>query len=398
MRNIIKDIKEHYIWIRTKSSNPNKLILKFQNLNVSINNLRYEQDNILLEIKEKDYDKIKKYLISYEFIKEKNSGIFNLKDKLKKYNRFICAIIFGIAVIYFLSNVIVKVNVIHSKKEIRNLVTNELEEYGIKRLTFKKSYGEIQKIKEKILAKHPDRLEWIEIETDGMIYNVRIEERIITDITKENKFCHVVASKSGIVKKIVTFKGVANTHINSYVSKGDILISGAIKHNEEVKNNVCANGKVYGEVWYTVDVTLPLEYEVATKTGKMRYNFMYQDREGEHVILNSRLENKTVTNHELFSFLGRKIYLQKEYETTVKKGTYGEKEALEAALKLAREKVSVNLDGNERIISQKVLKKSINDSKMMLEVFTSVEEEIGSSEEYTIDLAKENKNDLENSG
>lgn len=396
MRNIIKENKVHYIWVKTKTDNYNKLILKIQNLNINIYDITYERDYILLNIKIDDFSKLKKYLISYKFKKVKDIGIFNFKNILKKYNRFLCAIIFGLLVVFFLSNIIVKVNVIHSKKEIRELVTNALEERGIKRLTFKKKYDEIQKIKSEILEEYKDRLEWIEIETDGMIYNIRIEERIITDIKTNNKYCHIVADKSGVVTKIVTYKGVANVGINKYVSKGDILISGEVKLNEEVKNNVCAEGFVYGEVWYTVNVSLPLNYEESTKTGKMRYNLMYEDEYGSHVILKSRLKTKEVKNEQILSLLGRKLYLQKEYETIVEQKTYTEEEALNQALSLALEKVNVKLEENEKVISQKVLKKSINNSKMELEVFTSVEEKIGVQEEYIVELAKENSNDLEN--
>lgn len=397
MNNIIIENKKHYIWIKTKTDNFNKLILKIQNIGINIYSLEYQTDTLLIKIEEKDYSKIKKYLLSYKFKKVKDSGIFNLKQNLKKYNRFLCAVIFGLLVIFFLSNVIVKVNVIHSKKEIRLLVNNELEERGIKRLTLKKDYHEIEKIKEEILSKYPDRLEWLEIETDGMVYNVRVEERIITNTKTEKKYCHIVAKKSGVITKIVTYKGVANAGINKYVGKGDILISGEVKHNEEVKNNVCADGIVYGEVWYTVDVSLPLEYQISKKTGKMRYNIMYQDKLGEHVILKSRLDNKTVNNQELFSLLGRKIFLQREYETIVNKHKYTLDEALEKALLLAKEKVNVKLEENEHIISQKVLKKNINDSKIELEVFTSVEEKIGAREEYTLESLEENSDDLGNS-
>ena len=104
---------------------------------------------------------------------------------------------------------------------------------------------------------------------------------------------------------------------------------------------------------------------------------MYQSDQGDHVILKSRLKSKIVENEELFSLLGRKIYLQREYETVTKKGIYTEEEALNKALELARDKVNVKLDENEHIISQKVLKKSINDSKIYLELFVSVKEDIG---------------------
>lgn len=395
MRNIIKDSKTHYIWIKTNTDNYYKVILKLKSLNIDIYEIKYGTKNILLKIKNSDYSKINKYLKSYKFSKVNDTGYFNIINILKRNIRFISSLIFGILLIYFFSNVIVKVNVIHSKKDIRVLVTNALEEKGIKRLTFKKDYQTLQKIKQEILEENKDKLEWIEIETDGMTYNVRIEERIITNIEEEKNTCHIVADKSGIVTKIMTYRGVSNVNVNSYVEKGDILISGEVKLNEETKDNVCASGNVYAEVWYTVKVTLPLNYEEAKRTGKMRYNFMYEDKYNNHVILKSRLKNKEVENKEIISLLGKKIYLQKEYETTVKKKKYNEQEALKKALLLAKEKLSVKLDENESIITQKVLKKSTNDSKMELEVFTSVEENIGRLEEYTPELAKEQENDLD---
>ena len=246
-----------------------------------------------------------------------------------------------------------------------------------------------------MLEEYEDYLEWIEIEIDGMVYNVRIEERIITNIKTEDKYCHIVADKSSVITKIVTNKGVALTGLNKYVSKGDILISGEVKLNEEVKENVCAKGKVYGEVWYTVNVSLPLNYEEKKRTGKMRYNIMYEDEYGTHIILNSRLNTKEVENKKILSLLGKKIYLQKEYETEIKKKIYTDEEALKQALLLAKEKVNVKLGENERLIAQKVLKKSIIDSKMELEVFTSVEEEIGVEEEYIVELVEENNNGLD---
>jgi len=396
MRNIIKDSKIHYIWIKTNTDNYYKVILKLKSLNIDIYEIKYGTKNILLKIKNSDYSKINKYLKSYKFLKVNDTGYFNIINILKQKRKFISSLIFGILLIYFFINVIVKVNVIHSKKDIRVLVTNALEEKGIKRLTLKKDYQTLQKIKQEILEENKDKLEWIEIETDGMTYNVRIEERIITNIEEEKNTCHIVADKSGIVTKIMTYRGVSNVNVNSYVEKGDILISGEVKLNEETKDNVCASGNVYAEVWYTVKVTLPLNYEEAKRTGKMRYNFMYEDKYNKHVILKSRLKNKEVENKEIISLLGKKIYLQKEYETTVKKKKYNEQEALKKALLLAKEKLSVKLDENESIITQKVLKKSTNDSKMELEVFTSVEENIGRLEEYTPELAKEQENDLDN--
>ena len=65
---------------------------------------------------------------------------------------------------------------------------------------------------------------------------------------------------------------VALLEVNDYVHKGDIIISGDIKKDEELLKKVCARGKVYAEVWYMVNVSIPITKEERIKTGKKRYN------------------------------------------------------------------------------------------------------------------------------
>ena len=47
----------------------------------------------------------------------------------------------------------------------------------------------------------------MEFDVDGMIINVRIEERIITDTNKDDKVCNMVAAKSGIINDIKVEQG-----------------------------------------------------------------------------------------------------------------------------------------------------------------------------------------------
>ena len=47
----------------------------------------------------------------------------------------------------------------------------------------------------------------MEFDVDGMIINVRIEERIITDTNKDDKVCNLVAAKSGIINEYKSRKG-----------------------------------------------------------------------------------------------------------------------------------------------------------------------------------------------
>ena len=76
------------------------------------------------------------------------------------------------------------------------------------------------------------------------------------------------------------------------------------------------------------------------------------------------------------------MYLLIEKEVTSKNYKYNEKEALKKALELSNQKIMLKLNENERIINQKVLKNSINNSTIYIEAFTSVEENISKQVDY----------------
>ena len=66
-----------------------------------------------------------------------------------------------------------------------------------------------------------------------------------------------------------------------------------------------------------------------------------------------------------------------EQKEVIKKDkTYSEKEALNEALKLAKNKIEKNLDEKEYIISQKKLKVDARNSKIVVDVFFKVYENI----------------------
>lgn len=373
----MRDIK-HDVLVSVKSKNKNKLLLKIYNNGINIKNIKYKKDAIEFETSLENYFKLKKYIVSYKFRIKNNVGLYSVLSKIKKNKVFILNLILALFLIYIFSNTIVSVKVVHSKKYIREIVEKSLEEYGVTRLSWKKSYKELQEIKEKILEDYPKNLEWLEIEKIGMTYEVRVEERIITEIENNNTACNIVASKGGVITKIKFNKGQEIKQVGDYVSEGDILISGEIKFNDEIKNVVCASGDVYAEVWYTTEIKLPLDYYNEKLTGKKRYNFSFDDTK----IFKSRIKNYTTDKKKIFSIFGHNIYLLTEREIVKEKNKYTKEEGLKKALELSNQKIKLKLDENERIINQKVLKNSINNSTMYVEVFNSVEENISKQVEY----------------
>ena len=369
------------VLVSVKTNNISKLLLKIYEIGVNIKNVKYLKNKIEFEINIDEYLKLSKYLRSYKFKIKSSVGIFLLFSKIKNNKLFLLSIILFIILIYIFSNTIISVKVVHSKKYIRDIVSKSLEEYGIKKLSWKKDYKHLNEIKNKILEKYPENLEWLEIEQVGMSYVVRVEERIITKIKKEKKSCHLIAKKDALITKLKYTSGQELFNKGDYVKQDDILVSGEIKFNDEIKNNVCASGEVMGEVWYESSVKIPLKYKEKEYTGKKRYNFLMNKTK----IFKSRLKNYDTKKKKIFSIFGTDFYILSELEVKYDNKKYSEKEAINKALDLTEEKIKMKLSDKERIISQKVLKNSINDSTMYVEIFSSVEEVISKQVEYKVE-------------
>ena len=377
-------MKDSYEWVSVKVSNPDRFFLKCHEKNIAIYEIQRMNNEVKIKIQTKDYSKLKQIW----FIKIKKIepiGIQALKKKIQKHHIFLIAIGIGLVFLYVLSHIMLSVTVVHSNQDIRFLLMNALEEKGIKENTWRKSYQEIEKIKQEILDEYPDQLEWLEIEVNGLDYIVRVEERKLEQEDSTPEACNVVATKDGIVKEMIYMNGEALFKRNDSVKKGDILISGTIKKDEETKSTVCATGSVYAEVWYTVKASVPLSYEEYELTGKTRWNIKLKNAAYHDFLFKSRLETYDEEITPLFTLFGTEVSFVKQHETVKKVFTMEENEAADKALTLALEKISATLEEKVMIIAKKVLEEEVNNSIMNIEVFVCVLGRIGERQEFTVE-------------
>lgn len=364
------------------NSNVSKFISKCLKYDIDLLNVSYVDDDIILvKIHKEDYSRLKKLCYFSKITKDGYLGIDAFLLFLKRNRVVLITVFFCFVLMYFIENIIVDVDVIHSNKEMIELVEKELKINGIKTFTYKKDYDELESIKNEIIESNPEKIEWMSITRKGMKYIVRLEERILTDIEENGGYCHVVAKKSGIIKKITSDSGEIIPAINDYVKEGDIIISGEIHLYEEVKDNICASGEVYAEVWYDVNVSVPLNHLEKTYTGNSRYNFIINNKR----FFKDKYENydeEVLNKLNIFGF-NIKYIREKEYKNYFDK--YSEDEALEKAINEIIEKMQVKLGEKGEILSKKVLKKSQNNSKMDVEVFLVVLEDIGQTVKYEIE-------------
>ena len=362
------------IEVKVYTSSPYKIIKYIRNRNINIYNVIYNKNNINIWIEEKYYKDVSK-IYNAEIIK--HVGVSKLIDIKNVIFKHISILFIIISLIIFYSSIIVKIELTTVNNELRNNILFLLEDKGIKKFTFRKSNDELFKIKEEILASNKDLLEWINIEQHGMKYVINVEPRILKEIKDEHSFCNIVALKDGTITKVVSSLGVEVVEKNESVKQGDILISGEIKKDEEVKSNVCATGKVYAKTWYTIDISMTKTYEKVTKLDKERYNLLVKANNKRHKIFNSRLEEFITEDKKILDIFGVELYLQKEIQTKVETVLYDEDGLNKRIDELVNEKMKTVLKGNGQILMRKVLKKVENDSTIDMSIFIVAEEEIG---------------------
>ena len=370
--------------VRIEGKNTKRFIKKVYSSGIYIEDIEMNDKVAYLKLTKENYEKLKKIKTVYKVEIVRLYGIIRVIDIVKRNSIFFLMLGLGDIYLIILSNIVFNIEVIHSKKEIRDLVNKELKYYGIEKYNFVKSYKEKEEIEKEILEAHKDKLEWLEIERIGTKYEIRVEERIIKRPNVEEKKQNIVAKKDGIIIKIQASKGEIKKKIGDYVKKGDVIISGSITKDEEVKNQVSAKGSIYAEVWYKTSVDMPYYYKEENKTGKRKKVLKFRFLNKDFYLLNFN-KYKNYEEKSIFSLKNNILPIRFSYaleeETNVLELLYSPEEAIEAAKELSDKKVKNNLKDGEKIISSKVLSTNEQENYVRVTMFYKIMEEISDTEE-----------------
>lgn len=364
--------------LEIKGKNIERFIHKLVSNKIELLNIKnIKKDVIQITIYKYDYIKIMNLKSIYEINVVGASGLIKIKKLISINKILIISIIFGLALLIFLTNIIFKIEVIHSSSEVRDFLTNELKNYGLDKYTIKKSFKDLQKIKNDIIDKYPDKIEWLEIETVGTKYIIKVELRELEQIKEETKNRNVVAKKDALIKLVTAKKGQIIKNKNSYVKKGDVIISGDISLNDEKKGTISADGTVYGEVWYTVTVDYPYYYYEELFTGKNKniisLKFLNKSINIPSSFNNKKTTEKTIVENKL---LPLKLVLEHQEEVKVVEQVLTEEQAINKAVEKAIDQMNLELDKDEYIIKNKILKADIKEKTVSVDVFFAVYENI----------------------
>ena len=391
MKDKILKIFSSSIKIKVTGRNINNFLKRLINNNINIEKvIPISHKEIDLIINYQDLDKVLKLKTIYNIKIVRYYGKLRIIKRIKKDIFILSSLLISLLLIYTLSNVIFKVEVIHSNKNIIKLVTKELEDNGIKKYKFVKNYQEIEKIKNKILEENKDTLEWLEIIREGTKYTIRVEERIINHKPKDNKIYNIVASKNAVIKNIYAESGEKIRSINTYVKKGDIIISSDITLPNNEKISKTASGKVQGEVWYNINIEYPYQYHEIKYTGNKKKVLVLN-------LLNKRIsffdfhKYKTFNRNIKYIFNNNitpiSLIYEDEYETNIINEVYDYNTAREKAITKAKEKILEKYPNIKDITNIKIIKEEDKKNKISLNLFVTCLEDI--TEYQEIDNNKE---------
>ncbi len=344
-------------------------------------NLTFNEGLVYLDINYKDL-KFLKYFYGKKIKIIKYYGIEGFVNFIKYHLVLILSFIWGIIMLFLLSNIIFKIEVNTEDETLKQNITYELESHDIKKYSFKKSFKELQAIKDEIKNHNLKTIEWIEIREVGTKYIIELTPRVIKEKNEDDEsISSIVASKDGRILHLTASSGEVLKNVGDYVKKEEEIISGNIYKNEEtLKAQVKAEGKVYAEVWYTINTTIPYEYVEYKRTGET-INHYYIEIFGKKMTLIGKYNtNYSMNETKLLidkPYLPFKIYKERKEIYEYKNIKVSVNEAKDEAIKRSEESLKNKLDDDEYIIDKKVLNINEFSSKINVEVFYKVYENIG---------------------
>ncbi|WP_079910544.1 sporulation protein YqfD [Paenibacillus sp. 32352] len=309
-------------------------------------------------------------------------GLPFLLDKLEKRKIFAIGIIGFVIGLYMLSSVIWQVRVEGNELISTQQVLEAAKEQGIYKLQWKYRLKNPDVMSRAMQSKLPGTA-WVGVEVHGTHIIIKVVEATVPDKQPLLNPRHLVASKSGMVTYILAEKGRPLVKTNTYVKKGDILISG-ILGDEVNRQTVVASGEVRGLVWYSPKVEVPLVQQYKVYTGEVK--------ERSYLVFGNRALQLTgygKTGFEQFETIPERKTLQigtynlpigwlneKVMQVHVMEKSLDPQVARALGIEEAKKEILASAGPDAKVVNEKILHEKTENGKVYMEVHLEVEESI----------------------
>lgn len=374
MKNKLYYLIKSKVVLNIKGPNIERFIKRLKDNNINIINIDYVDKNINILIFLSDLEKVLKLKTVYDIDIVNYKGLFSFKNSILNNKFILISILICFILFYIGTSMIFSIDILTNDKKMKDKLMLELEDLGISKYKLKKDYNTLQIIKKKIKDKYRDSIEWIEIESLGTKYIVRYEERIKNKDNTKSEYRHIIAKRDAVIKSLNIKSGEVVGSVNTYVKKGDIIVSGYITKNDEVIDTVSSSGTVLGEVWYNVCIDYPYKYYEEKETGNKNKILVVKFLNKEIELFNfNKYKNKKKLNKTILknNILPIKFLYQTQLETEVINESNTKENIISKALEYSNKKIESLLKKGEYISDYKILNKTLYDDYIKLNIFYS---------------------------
>ena len=378
-----------YLEIKVEGYFIEKFINNCLKSNIFLWNIKRKRTTIMTcNIGVKDFKNIRKILkkTNCRIKIEKKKGLPFTFNKYRKRKIFALLIFIILIIIAILSNFVWNIQIEGTEKISKDELIQTLKEEGLSIGKFKPGI-ETREIINKVRLDRDD-IAWIGIEitgTNAIVKVVEAEEK--PEIVDADEYCNIVATKDGVVTKIMAQNGTPLVKNGDLIKKGTVLIGGWLEGKYTGTRYVHSNGQVEAKVWYTQKERVYLKETKKEDTGEAQNKYSVNIN---NFIINF---NKRVSKFENYDTIeeAKKIKLFSNFYLPIElvKTTYKEYKVVEIAhtleeaktigIERAKDKLNAQIENTNNISDEQVnIKEETN--FVDVEVVYEVKENIGTKE------------------
>lgn len=189
---------------------------------------RINKTKIQFSINREDYKRLKKIHRSNKFdIKvKKQTGIPFIAKRIYTYRGMVVCAVISLAILMSTSLFVTDVYITAPEGIDKVALKNELYKEGVKPGVYKKSIDR-KTVRDNIMGKFND-IAYVSINVKGTNIFVNITKKEESQNQEDSSnYCNIIATKDGIIEKVVARSGEALVEEGDIVKKGDVLINGA---------------------------------------------------------------------------------------------------------------------------------------------------------------------------
>ena len=264
-----------YVRIEVEGYYIERFINICQNKKILIWNLKRQKGvKLFLNIGIKDFKKLKNIArkTNCKIKISKKKGIPFILHRYKKRKIFALFLILIAFAIYTSSKYVWNIEVqVEDNLQIEQ-IEEDLANLGLRK-GVRKSKIETDKLINELRLKRND-ISWIGIDLKGtnvIVKAVKSDEK--PDLLDNSDYCNIVASKSGVITKIIAQNGTAVVNVGDEVNEGDILIAGYMEGKYTDKRYVHSLGVVQAKIKYQKSEKFYLNQENLRDTGNEEKKF-----------------------------------------------------------------------------------------------------------------------------